>query len=63
MTLKEFLSNNKIQIGAFADLIGTSRRSVEYYLEGRVPRKNTLQKIQEVTDGQVTPNDFFTEVQ
>lgn len=44
----------------FGALIERSRQAVHRYRSGdRMPDQATMEKIFEVTDGAVTPNDFF----
>lgn len=59
MTLSEFFQKNKTNQRQFAEKIGVCSRSVAYYLNGRIPSKEVLSKIHQMTQGQVTANDFF----
>ncbi|WP_370931070.1 helix-turn-helix domain-containing protein [Bartonella sp. DGB1] len=58
--LNKFLKDNRLSQKDFACLIGVSQASVSYYLtRERLPKPAVIKKIFEVTEGQVTPNDFY----
>jgi hypothetical protein len=60
MTLEEYLAQSKQDRFQFARLIGRSPEAVRRYLKGhRTPDRGTMARILLVTEGQVTPNDFF----
>lgn len=60
MKLADFLRDNAISDTAFAALIGKDRSLVTRYKAGSVvPSLGVLARIQEATNGQVTPADFF----
>lgn len=60
MNLKNYLHKNKIEVPVFAESIGVTPFSLYRYLRGvRRPREEILKKIAEVTNGKVTPNDFY----
>jgi transcriptional regulator with XRE-family HTH domain len=60
MTLTEYLHANKLTASEFARQMGVSPQAVHRYCDGdRLPRKSEMEKILELTDGVVTPNDFF----
>lgn len=62
MTLKEYLKSNHLTPDEFAKIIGLSRGGVLKWMTGeRFPRPVVLQKIYEVTNGEVTPNDFWAQ--
>jgi transcriptional regulator with XRE-family HTH domain len=64
MQLKEYLKQNKISKEDFAHSLGASYGSViKWTYGGRFPRPQTLQKIHELTEGQVTAYDFIQQVQ
>ena len=45
----------------FADQIGVSRVAVTLYRNGqRIPRPAVMERIVDVTSGQVNPNDFYS---
>ena len=61
MLLSTYLERKKISPGDFAQRVGVSAEAVRLYLNGkRIPRTRTMEKISEVTDGKVQPNDFFS---
>lgn len=60
MTLKEYIKEKKLTGLAFANLVGAEASLVSKWKRGVVnPTQHYYKKIYEVTDGQVTPNDFF----
>lgn len=59
MTLSQYLEERKISQQAFAQQIGVDPISVYRWCKGdRFPREH-IQKIMELTGGEVTANDFF----
>lgn len=59
MQLAIYLDTNHISDAEFGRLIGVERQAVGRYRSGeRFPAKPILNKIFEVTNGQVTANDF-----
>lgn len=59
MKLAEYLETNDLSDAAFARAIGVERQAVGRYKNGeRFPEKPILLKIFEVTNGQVSANDF-----
>lgn len=59
MTLTEYLKTHRITATDFAALIGRSKSFVSRLRTGEAaPSLETLQQIQRVTGGQVTPADF-----
>jgi hypothetical protein len=61
MKLDEYLRTNNLDDEAFAALIGDhSAHAVKKWRYGeRTPRADAMRKIHEVTNGCVTPTDFF----
>jgi hypothetical protein len=60
--LARYLKETKVKPINFADIIGVDRSTISRILSGaRIPRRETIQKIEAVTNGAVTPSDFFTE--
>jgi len=65
MKLETYLKINKIPVATFAGLVGVDRCAVySYFLSKKgEPRKfpspETMRKIINVTNGHVTPNDFY----
>lgn len=63
MQLREFLSDEKITIPAFAETIGVSVQAVHRYVSGeRVPRHEVMERITAATHGKVQPNDIHVAV-
>ena len=59
MKLKDYLKVNKITNKTFANILKVSPVSLSRYLNGdRLPEKETLIKIYNLTEGFVSPNDF-----
>ncbi len=61
MKLKLWLSENKISLQKFADLIDVpTSRTVHRYVTGeRIPAPPMMQKIKDETGGAVMANDFY----
>jgi|TARA_R100001460_G_scaffold39123_4_gene73843 hypothetical protein len=66
MKLQKYLSDNKLTQHNFLDLLykktGTklSQGGLSKYIKGqRIPRKNEMKSIHEITEGKVQPNDFY----
>lgn len=60
MTLRDWLASQGVTIPEFATRIGRSSESVRRYVNGdRIPDKETMPLIADVTSGVVTANDFF----
>jgi transcriptional regulator with XRE-family HTH domain len=60
MNLADWMKKNKISDCKLARLIGTSNPSVWKWRKGfRIPRGEKMNKIFEITGGEVTANDFF----
>ena len=68
MTLKEYLSQNKISslidAAKFFDLSGKnpSTNIMRYIAGTRIPNKKIMKVIFNKTSGKVTPNDFYQEI-
>ena len=61
MKLSEYIRTNFQNQEAFAFLIGVSQATVSRYLSDEfIPSKKTMEKIKEVTNGEVQPNDFYS---
>jgi len=59
MRLKDYLKTNEIKSEDFAKSLDVSHGGVLKWITGeRFPRPTALAKIEKVTDGQVTANDF-----
>ncbi len=61
MQLAAWIKFSDLTPAKFAGLIGeVTLRSVYRYVNGsRFPRRSVMQRIVEITHGQVGPNDFF----
>lgn len=60
MKLSEFLETKELTPQAFAGLLPVSGEAVRLWLNGdRTPRPAQMQRIMEITEGAVTPNDFL----
>ena len=60
MTLASFLAARNIDAASFAHQIGVKPEAVRKYLRGeRIPRAQIMREIVKVTDGHVTPSDFY----
>ena len=63
MKLRDYLNENSITEKKFADSIGVRQPSISRYLNDlRIPKKNILDKITEITQQQVTDSDFPKQV-
>ena len=62
MKLKDYLKIKKVTNKTFANLLNVSPVSLSRYLNGdRLPEKEILIKIYNLTEGFVSPNDFCLE--
>ena len=62
MFLKQWLEINDLTVEEFADKGEFSRGAVAKWISGeRFPRIPALKRIEEMTDGYVTVQDFFTQ--
>ena len=60
MTLTEYLAQQDLDAGRFAEKIGVSGEAVRRYALGRrTPRPAIMRRIVEATGGAVQPNDFL----
>ncbi len=60
MRLSAWLSMNDVTQHAFAELIGSSQPQVARFAAGtRIPNKETMRRIVEVTQGAIDPRDFY----
>lgn len=61
MKLREYLEKNRIFQAEFAKKIGVTQGIISYYVNGRtMPTRKNMQRIIEVTGGEVTADDFYT---
>jgi|TARA_B100000989_G_scaffold282309_1_gene247253 transcriptional regulator with XRE-family HTH domain len=64
MTLEEFKNKKKLSYRQLAKNLGISGKSpestVQRWCKGkRIPEKNFMEKIKQITKGKVTANDFY----
>lgn len=60
MKLRTYLDVNSIGPADFAGMIKVSTAALHRYMAGdRIPRPEILERISNVTNGAVKPNDFF----
>jgi transcriptional regulator with XRE-family HTH domain len=60
MQLKEWIEKNGKTIKEVADALGVSEMNDYRYIAGsNIPRPDRMQKIVELTGGEVQPNDFY----
>jgi hypothetical protein len=60
MTLRQYLEWKKMTTGDFAKLINVSQQSVVGYGLGRnIPRREIVLDIEKVTEGAVSPADWY----
>jgi transcriptional regulator with XRE-family HTH domain len=63
MKLKDFLKEEKITQEQFAKVIGVSQATVSRWCDGfQKPNQKMMTKILIATQGKVTANDFYYEV-
>lgn len=62
MTLKKWLEKSRMRQAKFARAIGATPGLVSSYIGGAIwPSFAKFRRIYRVTNGEVTPNDFFFE--
>jgi|TARA_B100000900_G_C20538222_1_gene699291 hypothetical protein len=60
MTLEEYIKEKKIKIEDLAEKIDEPHhRNVYRYMRNVIPRPDKMELIYRITEGQVTPNDFY----
>lgn len=60
MKLRDYLDREKLTITAFAGQVGVSHAAIVRYINGtRRPEWPVIDKIAEITKGDVRPDDFF----
>lgn len=60
MTLDQYLTRNKMTATKMAQILGRAISTVTRIRKGEIkPDYSTIQEIVDVTEGRVTPNDFF----
>ena len=59
MRLADYVKQSNMSQAEIAALVGVTEAAMSRYMRDRVPSPDVMQRIIEVTDGAVTPNDFF----
>ena len=60
MQLKTYMEKNKWTVLGFAKALGVARYTLQRYLhQGRLPPPKVLEKLHALTNGAVSPNDFY----
>ena len=60
MTLNEYIKEKKMSIEDLAEKIDEPHhRNVYRYMRNVIPRPDKMELIYRITNGQVTPNDFY----
>lgn len=60
MRLDRYIDTHGFTRQQFADAIGCEQPTVSRFITGaRMPNPDLMRKIADVTNGEVTPNDFF----
>lgn len=63
MHLKKFMQRKELSTADVAQALGVTMFSVQRYLNaGRIPDPRIIVEIWKLSDGAVTPNDWFPEV-
>jgi hypothetical protein len=60
MYLREWLTATDTSIKAFARQVKVERAMIYRYFMGTIPRAQTIRRIEMITDGAVTAQDFYT---
>lgn len=60
MQLKHWLANSDTSIKAFARAVNVERAMIYRYFLGTVPRARVIRRIEIITEGAVTAQDFYT---
>lgn len=61
MTIDEFLQTQSISTSQLAQKLEVSKETVRRYANGtRTPTRSVMERIVSITEGAVTPNDFYT---
>lgn len=62
MKLQEYRKQKDMTLAEVAEKVGVTEVAISRYERGeRIPRPAIMQKIEEITDGFVRPNDFVSE--
>lgn len=61
MKLRSYLAAEKLSPAEFGKQVGATGMAVRYWIRGfRTPRRDMMERIRQVTEGQVCPQDFFS---
>lgn len=60
MTLQDYLAEHRLTQAGFATRVGATQAAISRWVNGsRLPAWPHLVRINQATDGRVTPNDFL----
>lgn len=59
MQLLAWMNKTGTGVVALAEMLTCGRSTIYRYLHGRVPRKDHMARLHEITGGQVGPADFY----
>lgn len=60
MNLKEWLAQEGRDVNWLKDELGCDYETARRYVQGkRIPRPEQMRRIASISDGRVTPNDFY----
>jgi transcriptional regulator with XRE-family HTH domain len=60
MKIKEYLKEKGISVAKFSEISGIPAPSMSAYVYGtRIPNRSNMEKIRQLTDQKVQPNDFY----
>ena len=59
MRLREWLNASTFSVKSFAETLGVERAMVYRYFTGAIPRARTIRRIELLTNGAVTAQDFY----
>jgi ribosomal protein S2 len=62
MNIVEYLKKNKMRVVEFASKMKVTTFSVYRWLDGKMPRESQIEKIKELSDGQITETDWGNHV-
>lgn len=59
MRLRDWLKESRFSVKSFAETVRVERAMVYRYFTGAIPRASTIRRIEVITDGAVTAQDFY----
>ena len=59
MKLRDWLKSSNVSIKSFAEQLDVERAMVYRYFIGTMPRPKTIRRVELITDGAVTAQDFY----